>query len=84
MHLDSAINSLLYDAKESENVKQAVAHVVKKMKHDGDGDRSDGDARSRNSVGNRSRAMTSNLILHLMATEKDINPTTKGTLMSII
>ena len=59
-------------------MKQAVAHVVKKMKHDGDGDRSDGDARSRNSVGNRSRAMTSNLILRLMATEKDINPTITG------
>ena len=59
LHLDSVINSLLYDAKESENVKQAVAHVVKKRKCDGDGDRSDGDARSRNLVGNRSRTMTS-------------------------
>ena len=59
-------------------MKQAVACVVKKRKCDGDGYRSDGDARSRTLVGNRSRAMTSNPILHLMATEKDIIPTTTG------
>ena len=36
MNLDGVVNSLSYDAKESENVQQAVACVVKKRKCDGD------------------------------------------------